>query len=155
MPAYPPAGGAAVAVKRSWFRAAPEAVTPGPLHALTWTKISGENLFDLTDPTTPLALLAGFYSITVNICASAGQVGFASQPVLIQMDVDEMGDDATASQSILLTTGSIAPQGSMAMSYFVPADGVVHAYVNHNEEGETWNFFLEAAVMWQSATAAH
>ena len=153
-----PGGSGSSPVKRAWFRG-PQAAVASGFRPLPFVYSLGDtDIFDLTDPTTPLALAAGTLAVTINVCAVVSTGTFTGHSFYAELDLDENNDDATASATGSLDIGdlaaSTAAQISIACTYFVPAGGTVQAFIKH-EMTDPLTVWLEAAVQWQSATAEH
>jgi hypothetical protein len=114
---------------------------------MSWGASSGPDLlFDLTDPTQPVALESGVYAITVN--ADAVDALSADVVFILGLDVDIEGDTAEVAVISAAATSFVSrPRAALSMTYYVPAGHSVRVFVTNIDPGGDKNFKIEDVVV--------
>lgn len=113
---------------------------------MVWNKTAGTSLFDLTTPSSPTAIEAGIYAISVAIETNDYTNPFNFGATL-QMDVGV--ENATVSLTTLVPSYASVPfnlvSSTLALTYYLAAGAEVQATMLH-DIGVSADFFLRATV---------
>lgn len=127
-------------------------INSGVATSWSWTLVDGSELFDQTNPLSPVVLTAGLYVFTAHVSQSAGIVaGKHSYSQLKAVD-GVSGNDKFVSQitgyvddSPLVSTQTIKPTGFAA---YLAAGDFVQARIQHDEGvAKNWSWSLWVQVL--------
>lgn len=138
--------GAAVTAREQLISGTVTSIPDGDNDFLYWdTKVSGDDLLDLTDPQQPTIVSDGVYAVTVSVECAPLTVGGYYIPTLT---LNAAGDNGNVfSSSPPSVTADQTPGVALSLTYFVPAGGQVIVTVSNFDGVSAVDFFLQAAVI--------
>lgn len=129
-------------IRSQYGNGAGDIVPSGAFTLLTWGNQNGGDALDLSDPQNPVIIEAGVYCISTAIfcLASVGKLAF------YELDLDAFGVDPLLTTLIDIGSGIGGnpgqPNGTLSLTFYVPAGGVLQAGVKHNVgSNHTFQFF--------------
>lgn len=134
---------------RGQYHAASQSVNSGSFVGLPWVEnddVRQDSLLDLTDPLNPTVITGGVYTVSVAVGAGSGVT--AGKSAYVELDLDNLGDDAIVWSAIDLGLANRA--AALSLTYYVPAGGVFFVGVIH-DVGSATIFQMSAAVVQLSA----
>ncbi len=118
------------------------AIAYGDAASLTWdTLVSGDDLLDRTDPTTPLVLADGWYAITVLAESSAALTVGGKALLTVSSDAQPV------SAYTWMLSSNAAAYGSGTLVCFLGAGSNVVAQVFNLDGAVSRNFGIEGAIV--------
>jgi len=112
---------------------------------LPWAYLQGDVLLDLSTPTLPTVIEAGIYAVTLGVQGSALTVGGIYQVIFW---MDQTGDSAmVVASSPPSVTADPDPEVTVAMTYYVPAGGILEVAVVNGDGVAARDFNLNSAVV--------
>jgi len=121
-------------------------VAAGDLASLTFDSFGqGDDLLDFTVPTLPVVKVAGLYTVTIN--AFPGEDMSSDAQFYMTLTLDAAGQVAYAvNNSASAYPGSLRPENSTTVSYFIPLGGAILATVR-NADSIAHTFAIDVAVI--------
>lgn len=110
-------------------------INNGFLANLTWNNINyGPALLNLANPASPTVVNAGIYAVVITIAPTANMT--VGGGYVARLALDDGGLSATTianSRPATAAAGSTRPQISLSATWFIPAGGIIHVFVQNND----------------------
>lgn len=110
------------------------------------TKISGDNLLDISTPASPLVVVAGIYAVSITVGIDASMTDGGSYYAEVRLDSG--GDNAVfLTTAAPATTAQLSPRLCVSGTYYIPTGGGIVVSVENRDGAQALPFFIFSGVV--------